>query len=556
MEAADLEYTTVVTRIAPFIRGRGESIGFLSWFLQNIFRLDDVEAEDAICDAQNDKGIDGIVIDEIGEQVLVLQSKLRQNAARKLGDADLKTFEGTLEQLQSADSIKKLLSGTADDGLKQLLRQHDIAALIAKGYSIKGIFVTNQEPDPVALEYLEHVENIELYDRARISREYVELDAPQGVEDEAKLSLADFRPLVYSMGATTRMYLFPAQASELVKLEGISDGRLFAKNVRLSLGRTKVNKDIAATVADKSEHLGFPLFHNGITIVCDNAKIDANTLIIQKYVVVNGAQSLTVLDEVKRNISPDLRLLVRVIEVHGDEALADKITSRSNNQNAVKPRDGKANSPVQIRLQQEFQKTLGGRFFFEVKRGEIAPAGTEKISNEDAGRLLLAFDRGEPWASHQVYRIFDEDYSSIFGRREVTAERIILLHLIMQEIEERVEKIDVKPLANYRLTKYMLLFAVRRILDTDTKGVEIIRNPSSVMKSDEDRECFLRAVARILDGIIVDLNYAVKRGKLKEYKSDLKSQEKILDVVDDLLKDYEKDLARGRVASLADMLAS
>lgn len=40
--------------------GRTESAAFLVWFLENILRLDDVEAADAICDGPSDRGIDAV----------------------------------------------------------------------------------------------------------------------------------------------------------------------------------------------------------------------------------------------------------------------------------------------------------------------------------------------------------------------------------------------------------------------------------------------------------------------------------------------------------------
>jgi hypothetical protein len=45
------DFTSLETFIAPFnAQGRTESAALLIWFLQTIYRLDEVDAEDAVCD--------------------------------------------------------------------------------------------------------------------------------------------------------------------------------------------------------------------------------------------------------------------------------------------------------------------------------------------------------------------------------------------------------------------------------------------------------------------------------------------------------------------------
>ena len=43
-------------------KGRTESAALLIWFLQTIYRLDDIEAEDAVCDRKFDEGFDAIFV--------------------------------------------------------------------------------------------------------------------------------------------------------------------------------------------------------------------------------------------------------------------------------------------------------------------------------------------------------------------------------------------------------------------------------------------------------------------------------------------------------------
>ena len=60
----DFSYPAILTLFEKHTgSGRTESQAFLVWFLENYFRLDEVDANDAVCDGPDDKGIDGIYVD-------------------------------------------------------------------------------------------------------------------------------------------------------------------------------------------------------------------------------------------------------------------------------------------------------------------------------------------------------------------------------------------------------------------------------------------------------------------------------------------------------------
>ena len=65
MKPAELRSATLSKLITPIVdrTGLAESASFLVWFLENVYRLEETEARDAVCDHANDKGIDGIYID-------------------------------------------------------------------------------------------------------------------------------------------------------------------------------------------------------------------------------------------------------------------------------------------------------------------------------------------------------------------------------------------------------------------------------------------------------------------------------------------------------------
>jgi hypothetical protein len=82
-------------------------------------------------------------------------------------------------------------------------------------------------------------------------------------------------------------------ANELVRLPGIGDLTLFALNVRLGLGRTRINKELARTVREEqTAHRMFPAYHNGLTLLTERLDVDDEGLHLDGVSVVNGCQSL------------------------------------------------------------------------------------------------------------------------------------------------------------------------------------------------------------------------------------------------------------------------
>ena len=176
MRAEDLTYQNLKTIIAPYEeKGRGESIAFLNWFLENIFRLDSVDADDAICDRPNDKGIDGIFVDHTQEEVLVLQGKLKQKES-SIGDAPLRELVGTITQLADEESVQVLLDGGANDDLKRAIVRNNIKGLITKGYKVIGVYISHHNLDSNGREFLNQESSIRVYDRERITNEYIDID--------------------------------------------------------------------------------------------------------------------------------------------------------------------------------------------------------------------------------------------------------------------------------------------------------------------------------------------------------------------------------------------
>lgn len=313
MNAEDLSYENLTAKLLKPYERRSPTVSaqFLRWFLENIFRLERQDADDAAVDSQQDKGIDGLYVNDVTETIHLIQVKTKGKANASLGDTELKEFVGSLQQFKTADTIQALLESKASDQLKNAIKRNKLIDKI-DSYGVEGVFCTNAERNQDAIDYMASCgEDIVLYDSKKIASEYVDLDGSEGISGEFEFDISGTDVIRYNVSDTVKARLFLANALQLTHLSGIEDGALFERNVRLSLGsNTKINKSLIASIRDKSEHANFPLYHNGITILCNEFSAEnEEKLTIKDYVVVNGAQSLSSLYTAKNKITSDLKIM-------------------------------------------------------------------------------------------------------------------------------------------------------------------------------------------------------------------------------------------------------
>ena len=410
--------------------GRTKSAAFLIWFLQTIYRLDETEAQDAVCDKRDDMGIDALTVNDDSEEIVLFQAKRKEKLPTTLGDSDLKAFVGALAQFKDKESIERLIAATENPELKNVLVINKVADKIASGFVLRAIFVSNVAADASALRYMQTAQKtgatVELWDLQRIGPVLKQLKKEWFVDQAIKLKIVPGKCFVDGPKTKPRLIFASIPARQLVRLPGIDDTRVFAQNVRLGLGRTRVNKEILASVRLKDEHGNFLTFHNGLTMVAQQLTLRGNTVALNKYSVCNGCQSLLTFYDNRNVLTDDLEVLVRIVRVGEKRETAESIAYRTNNQNAISLRDLSANDATQIQIKAEFDELFGDRVTYVIKRGEVT--GTTELQNEDAGRLLLALYVREPWSAHQKYKIFGDLKPQIFAYG-ITASHIRLSQL-------------------------------------------------------------------------------------------------------------------------------
>ena len=548
----DLDYPGLLSEISEELAsGRTESHAFLLWFLKNYYRLDDIEATDSVCDGFDDKGIDAVYIDNNLETIDVFQAKLVQKPTRTLGDSLLREFVGALAQLRDPEIVTQIAQTTSNTELSRLLQSENVATKIRDGFTVRGIFLTNIQCDGNAIKYIETQDNLRVFDKSELLRSYVPSGPTSPIGTPVAFDVFGYDCIECSIGEATAIFA-PLKASELVGLDGISSNELFAWNVRSSLGKTKVNKDITASIINVDEHKEFLLFHNGLTLLCQDLEYVENKITISGYSVVNGCQSLTSLHENRARITGDLRLMCRIIKLPPGNALAEKITHHSNNQNPINARDLQSNSSIQRRLQNEFRLNYDGEVFYRIKRGEGDQAPVN-IDNDEAGRLLLAFDLKQPWTCHKSYAVLDELHGSIYARPEITAHRILVVHEIASEVISALPAIENQMLASYRLTRYFMVYLVRLALELDDCGKQFIENPAYFLSQTDGRARIKAAIRPVINDLVIDLNAEIREkadiGDPFDFKRELKNSTSVREISRSIVANYQKSVARGRADS-------
>jgi len=546
MKVKDLNHNAFSEReLKPYEKRAPDFSGrFTRWFLENIYRLEEIDADDACVDAKHDKGVDAIYVDDVAETVYIIQAKTKTKDDAEFGDTEIKEFYGTLRQFDSKNKIDEVYSETKNDKLKQTIARTALASKVDSGYDVLGVFISNARANDDAKAVLAKLPKIELFDAEAIANDYVDLDVDGGIKGSYYFDVSDSDVIKYDAGgAAARLFLAPAL--NLLKMDGITDGSLFEQNVRLALGNTKVNRGLRQSIKEKGEHKNFPLYHNGINVLCREIVSESEERIeVEDYVVVNGAQSLTSLMAEKSKITDDLKILVKLIETKGDTALSQRITTNSNNQNAIKARDLKSNHNIQQRLKAEVSVASDDTVAYEIKQGE-ANKGKTVLKNESAGLILLAMDLAQPWSCHQKYKVMDELHADIFGRPSVTGARIVGYWECFKSVESALDAIEDTPFAHYNLTKYFLAYAVVSLIRTQPEGVAMLNNMKGILTSGRLAE-LVEIIGVLAKSLAFDLNAEIvdEDAEAFDYKNELKSPAWCKKISARLVAQYSKDVMR------------
>ena len=523
---------------------------FVAWYLRNIHNLDTIETKDCITDGAGDKQIDAVYIDNDASMIYIIQGKFYAG--------ETVNAEPLREVLSSWIQIKDLQKLQENANEKLRIKINELATALEDDYEICFELITTSELTESAKVDLQTFQkeisedttfnaNLVLVDNETLKFKYDEALNRNRPYINHEFNVESSKCMEIMIGGT-KAVIAAIPLKECIKIPGIKDGSLFRKNVRQSLGTSnKVNKGIAATLKKNAEDFFF--LHNGITAICSQINLHDGLLSVKELNVVNGCQSLSTIyscSEAVRNAN-DGYIMFRFYEI-SDPEKADKISTCTNSQSAVKARDLRSNDKYVLAMKKEYEQCYTDGYFI-TKRGEQAdPAkyNTNHIVNlTELGKQLIAWHSQRPTISYSETKIFDKYFDQLF-RRDYAPENIQALNELSKCVAVRWKNDNPLGLNNSLLAMkayapHHHLYAISVFFCEVNKMPESVPNPAKAYEKLKENDlldivvdmagqclnmAFETASSETIDSgkIFSPQNWIKAKGSLKDIRAAVKTQ--------------------------------
>lgn len=523
---------------------------FVAWYLRNIHNLDTIEAKDCITDGAGDKQIDAVYIDNDASVIYIIQGKFYSG--------DTVNAEPLREVLSSWIQIKDLqkLQENANEKLK--IKINEISTALEDDYEICFELITTSELTDSAKNDLATFQkeisedtsfsaNLVLVDNETLKFKYDEALNKSRPYINHEFNIDSSKCMEIMIGGT-KAVIAAIPLKECIRIPGIKDGSLFRKNVRQSLGTSnKVNKGIAATLKKDPEDFFF--LHNGITAICSQINLKGGLLSVKELNVVNGCQSLSTIYSCSETVknSKDGFIMFRFYEISNPEK-ADKISTCTNSQSAVKARDLRSNDKYVLAMKKAYEQCYTDGYFI-TKRGEQADTAKYNtnhiVSLTELGKQLIAWHSQRPTISYSETKIFDKYFDQIF-RKDYDPENIQALNELSKYVALRWKNdnplgLNESLLAMKAYAPHHHLYAISVFFCEVNKMPESVPNPAKAYEKLKENDlldtivdmagqclnmAFETASSEALDNgkIFSPQNWIKAKGSLKDLRTAVKTQ--------------------------------
>lgn len=242
--------------------------------------------------------------------------------------------------------------------------------------------------------------------------------------------------------------LLTVNGNEIARIVNKHYSTIFDQNVRNFLGIPDniINKDIYKSCSDIVLSRLFWFLNNGITIVCDNFKLntDPDSPFIRLFgmQIINGCQTSMVLSQAKiDNILNDkVNLIVRVIETTNQDVI-NNIVRATNSQTRITSRDLRSNDLIQKEMESAF---LIYKFHYQRKTNPIPSLNKDNeytdITNELIAQSFLAVFLKRPSKARNAKALLwtDDLYNKIFDGLNI--ERYVIAFLLYSQANSYIRK--------------------------------------------------------------------------------------------------------------------
>ncbi len=217
---------------------------------------------------------------------------------------------------------------------------------------------------------------------------------------EAKLEVRGYLPFP-EIGGVTEAYVVVVSARELVnKLIRDSEGNVrttvFQENVRAFLGEDNdVNGKIQATLRHAQHKDRFCILNNGITVISPDIRVQADTISLSDFQIVNGCQTSHILARNYDLLDESVMVTLKAIEATEVDVVAE-VVEATNSQTEVKGAQFLSSRPIVKRIEQYFSsfdavQDRERKLYFERREKQFAGQGIPDIRVFDIRTVARAF---------------------------------------------------------------------------------------------------------------------------------------------------------------------
>jgi hypothetical protein len=210
--------------------------------------------------------------------------------------------------------------------------------------------------------------------------------------------------------------------------------------------------------------------------------------------VVNGCQSLSTILSCSEQVKKlsDTHVMFRFYEIPQHDR-AEKISTSTNSQSTVKPRDLRSNDKRVLALKKAYEQRYPDGMFL-TKRGEQAPAGKDQnkvVEMVSLGKRLMSWQSQRPNIAYSETKIFDKYFEQIF-KRDYSPERVLALHEWMRLIDGKWTKdnplgFNETLLAMKAYAPHHHLFAVSAFFSVGSNKPDRVPAPDAALERAKDR---------------------------------------------------------------------
>jgi len=413
-----------------------------------------------------DGGIDGWLVSEAGDELVILQAKFSSSPlSARLDPSDARDFQSAYNRVVYSDS-ESLSSAERDiqEAARNVREAQGRIRIILATWS-----QTSSETESrfaKAATRFEDDEQFELWNVWKLAEEWSKIASDDDLEGQtftfdvrsAWLDMPNPAPPGVQQAGVTSLDAF-----------SIADGlrpvasRAIAPNVRFHLGhRGPVNRYILQTAHNDPEK--FWLLNNGLTIIADHMEVRTDQIEVRNPQIVNGGQTLFSLIRSLDGDSPlrpsTASVMARFVVLRNDQSSDDlespgaqlkrEISEGTNRQNKITAADLRSNDDVQQELAVALSKVDPPWFYERKRNSRTALTATQKrkfagvITKDELGQRWRAFD-GEPAlaikAKSKMYAD-DEPGTRLYGRVFDSSRdpyEYVLAHLVFESFRSRRE---------------------------------------------------------------------------------------------------------------------